>query len=121
MKLHPRTSYRAPIRLQPRERRAHNALPAICRRPAAAGGQRQRFADRKLGVGERPISKHAAAAGLIYGSAALCARGGSGAGKRVLSAVSSSVLRIAWPVLRAESRASDVIWADQPARTAIPG
>jgi hypothetical protein len=47
--------------------------------------------------------------------------GGSGAGKRVLSAVNSSVLRIAWPVLRAESRASDVIWADQPARTAIPG
>jgi hypothetical protein len=33
--------------------------------------QRQRYADRKLGVGERRISRHAAAAGLVSGSAAL--------------------------------------------------
>jgi hypothetical protein len=37
------------------------------------------------------------------------------------AAVSSSVPRVGPPVLRAESWASEVIQADQPARTAIPG
>jgi hypothetical protein len=35
--------------------------------------------------------------------------------------VSCTVLRVGRPVLRAESWASEIIQADQPARTAIPG
>ena len=38
-----------------------------------------------------------------------------------LAAVGSPVLRVGPPVLRAGSWASEVVQADQPARTAIPG
>jgi hypothetical protein len=49
-------------------------------------------------------------------------RGGDGAGQRMRPAtVGSPVLRVGPPVLRAGSWASEVVQADQSARTAIPG